>query len=195
MTIKDPQARLARWAIILQAYDFKITHKPGKEQSNVDAFNRPVFPPSVAKIPKCCCILSARMETPEDFLSPKTLDVWDDENLIYFLKHRIHKKGLSSKQVRRVNNLEKHYFWNNEQIFYKKSLDDVKSLIVPKLEKSYHSKRSLFGSFSIRINNGSLESGIFLEKYGGRCYKLHCPLYDMSKESKSSGTLSQSPCY
>jgi len=40
MTIKDPQARLARWAIILQAYDFKITHKPGKEHSNVDALSR-----------------------------------------------------------------------------------------------------------------------------------------------------------
>jgi hypothetical protein len=51
MTIKDPQARLARWAIILQAYDFKITHKPGKEHSNVDALSRPVLPPSVAKIP------------------------------------------------------------------------------------------------------------------------------------------------
>jgi hypothetical protein len=125
------------------------------------------------------------METPEDFLSPKTLDVWDDENLIYFLKHRIHKKGLSSKQVLRVNNLEKHYFWNNEQIFYKKSLDDVKSLIVPKLDERNHIIASVHCLGHFRLDS-TME---------GRCYKLHCPLYDMSKESKSSGTLSQSPCY
>ena len=29
MSIADPQGRLARWAIILQAYDFKITHTYG----------------------------------------------------------------------------------------------------------------------------------------------------------------------
>jgi hypothetical protein len=118
MTIKDPQARLARWAIILQAYDFKITHKPGKENSNVDALSRPVLPPSEAKnLKKCCCIFSAQ-KIDEFEVSSKVLDVWEDDNLIYFLKFRKHKSGISSKQIRRVNNLEKHYRWDNDQIFY-----------------------------------------------------------------------------
>jgi hypothetical protein len=135
MTIKDPQARLARWAIILQAYDFKITHKPGEEHSNVDALSRPVLPPSDAKTSKrCCCILSVQNVNDEFEISSKVLDIWEDENLIYFLKYRKHKSGLSSKQIRRVNNLENHYQWDNDQIFYKKSVSDLKSLIVPRLE-------------------------------------------------------------
>ena len=111
MTIKDPQARLARWAIILQAYDFKITHKPGKEHSNVDALSRPVLPPNDTKTSKrCCCILSVQKIVDEFEISSKVLDIWEDTNLLYFLKYRKHKSGLSSKQIRRVNNLERNLF-------------------------------------------------------------------------------------
>lgn len=43
MSIKDPTARLARWAIYLQAYDFEIVHRKGKAHANADALNRPVL--------------------------------------------------------------------------------------------------------------------------------------------------------
>ena len=74
----------------------------------MDALSRPVLPPSEAKnLKKCCCIFSAQ-KIDEFEISSKVLDVWEDDNLIYFLKFRKHKSGISSKQIRRVNNLEKH---------------------------------------------------------------------------------------
>jgi hypothetical protein len=42
MTIKDPTGRLARWSILLQAYDFEIVHRKGTQHGNVDALSRPV---------------------------------------------------------------------------------------------------------------------------------------------------------
>ena len=54
----------------------------------------------------------------ESETSSKILDVWEYENLLHFFKFRKHKQGLSSKQVRRVINLEKHYLWDNDKIYY-----------------------------------------------------------------------------
>jgi hypothetical protein len=66
----------------------------------VDALSRPVLPPSDAKTSKrCCCILSVQKINDEFEISSKVLDIWEDVNLIYFLKYRKHKSGLSSKQM------------------------------------------------------------------------------------------------
>ena len=42
MKINEPTARLARWSIYLQAYDFEIVHRAGRVHSNVDVLSRPV---------------------------------------------------------------------------------------------------------------------------------------------------------
>ncbi len=91
--------------------------------------------PSDAKTSKrCCCILSVQKINDKFEIGSKVLDIWKDVNLIYFLKYRKHESGLSCKQIRRVNNLESHYRLDNDQIFYKKSVSDDKSLLVPKME-------------------------------------------------------------
>lgn len=41
MSIKDPSGRIARWIMILQAYDFSIEHRRGKLHTNADAMTRP----------------------------------------------------------------------------------------------------------------------------------------------------------
>ena len=43
MSVKDPTSRLARWNLKLQAYDFEIIHRPGKQQTHVDALSRVVM--------------------------------------------------------------------------------------------------------------------------------------------------------
>ena len=39
MNIKEPTGRLARWAVLLQQYDFNIVHRSGKSNGNADALS------------------------------------------------------------------------------------------------------------------------------------------------------------
>ncbi|PFX12172.1 Retrovirus-related Pol polyprotein from transposon 17.6, partial [Stylophora pistillata] len=40
MNVKDASGRLARWALLLQQYDFEIVHRPGKMHGNADSLSR-----------------------------------------------------------------------------------------------------------------------------------------------------------
>lgn len=42
-SLKDPNARLTRWAIYLQEYEFEIQYRKGVDHGNVDMLSRPVF--------------------------------------------------------------------------------------------------------------------------------------------------------
>jgi len=39
-TMKNPKAKIARWIMELQQYDFEIEHRPGKSNKNADALSR-----------------------------------------------------------------------------------------------------------------------------------------------------------
>ena len=80
MSIRDPTGRLARWSIYLQGYDFEIIHKKGSAHTNVDALSRPPVPMEIKEV------MSMKM-VEEDELSVKNLDPYDDEALLYYLKH------------------------------------------------------------------------------------------------------------
>ena len=49
---KDPTGRLGRWAIFLQAYDFDVEYKPGKNHGNADSLSRRPYDNPTEKIPK-----------------------------------------------------------------------------------------------------------------------------------------------
>ena len=40
MNIREPTGRLARWALLLQQYDFEIVHRSGRSNGNADALSR-----------------------------------------------------------------------------------------------------------------------------------------------------------
>ena len=45
-----PCGRLARWALLIQQYDFEIIHRAGVSNGNVDALSRRSYDPVLAAI-------------------------------------------------------------------------------------------------------------------------------------------------
>jgi len=43
LTIKNPNAKLTRWSLLIQTFDFEILHRAGKKMSDVDCLSRPVL--------------------------------------------------------------------------------------------------------------------------------------------------------
>jgi hypothetical protein len=81
MTINEPTGRLARWAIQLQAFEFSITHRKGKIHNNVDALSRPIM------------IAAETNSASDEFdANEKTLDPYDDEKLLHFIKQGRHPR-------------------------------------------------------------------------------------------------------
>jgi hypothetical protein len=132
MDIKDPTGRLARWAIYLQAFEFEIIHRKGTLHQNVDALSRPVL---------------LAMEDAD--ATYKQLDFWEDDNLLHFLQHGKHHNGLGKRHVKRISTVATHLKWEDDQLWYRKDVDDDNYLRVPGLEErlTLTTKAHLLGHF------------------------------------------------
>ena len=109
MNIKDPNGRLARWSIYLQAFDMEIVHKKGKEHGNADCLSRPQASVSAVR-----CSLSK--------------DIWCDEVLLHYVKCGTMKDSWSAKNCTRVARVGKGYRWKDGTLYY---VLPNKELIVP----------------------------------------------------------------
>jgi hypothetical protein len=92
MGIKDPNGRLARWALYIQSFEFEIEYVKGSNHAHVDAVSRPVVDESELKI-----LSLTNFDEPE---SPKMLDLYNDEAFLHFLKTNIHLPGTSHNQIK-----------------------------------------------------------------------------------------------
>ena len=165
MTINDPQGRLARWAIMLQSYDFKITHKAGKAHTNVDAVSRPVLP-----------VIDLIIKEPEEENEHgvKSLDAWEDIGLLHFLKYRRHSNGASSKQVRRIEKLFDHFKLEGDTLFYRKNISDLNFLKYPKLEEraGIVLKAHLLGHFQLATTLDRVKAEYYWKNMGDDVAKI-----------------------
>lgn len=157
MNINYPTGRLARWAIYLQAYDFDIIHRKGSNHGNADALSRPVLPGGIIKI------LVAKDE--DAYLSAKSLDPFEDEGLLHYLRQKKHLPGTSVKQLRRVEKLAKHFKIEIDNLGQEKLFhtDGDKSLLVPKINERDELIRAahLLGHFQVETTVKRLQENYF----------------------------------
>ena len=111
MNLKDPTGRLARWAIYLEVFDLEIIHRAGRIHSNVDGLSRPILPIN---------LIALTGSENEDSIE-KTLDVFEDEPLLYFIKNGRNITGRSTKTAIRITKQAPFYKWDGDKIWHRKS--------------------------------------------------------------------------
>ncbi|CAF0753556.1 unnamed protein product [Brachionus calyciflorus] len=140
MSINDPTARLARWAIYLQAHHFAIIRKKGNSNGNADALSRQVL------LLETCNKVSK--EEKED-ISLKNSYIYDDENSLYYLKNGKMKPGLSRKQLNRNKKLTENMVYDNETevIYYVKKTSEYVEIPTKEKRKELVKIANEFGHF------------------------------------------------
>ena len=156
MDITDPHGRLARWAIYLQSYNFTIQDRPGIQHVNADAMSR------ITKLQ----IANITQNENDNDLSQKSLDVWEDSTLLYYLKNLKHKPGSSKKQVKRIIKLAQHYIYeqSKDKIWYHSENEEFKKILeVPKIDERLQIilKVHLFGHRNARKTFDQLKDKYF----------------------------------
>lgn len=112
--LKDPNTRLLRWMIFLQEYDFEIVYRKGANHANVDALSRDVQDVQVLHA----------LTRP---LKPESVEPYENEALMHYLKYRMHKSGRPEKQCRTIEFVSKFFELINDRVYIK--LDDTLLLI------------------------------------------------------------------
>jgi hypothetical protein len=104
-------------------FEFTIIHRQGRLHANVDAISRPVL------------MLQETDDTQLSNDDPSHPDVYDDQPLLYFLKYRRHKSGVSEKTAKRVEKLSNLYQMDKNTIFYRRTPHEPFNRIVPPKEE------------------------------------------------------------
>ena len=122
MNVKDPHCRLARWSIYLQSYEFDVVHRKGKKHTNVDILSRPVNYVSITNAEDTDC-------------NEKQLDPYENSGLMYYLKYKKFRTGISKRQIKRIIKLAENYKLIENRLFYKKPKEDTFTLEIPPVDE------------------------------------------------------------
>ena len=158
MNIVDPTARLARWSIYLQAYEFEIIHRKGIKHTNADTLSRPVMVITRSASRKAT-------ETAEDAqdedLNTK-LDPTEDGLLLYRLEKGKNKPGIANKHAKRLDKLSQQYKLENGTLLIRKP-DSNKYLIYPRKNERNEliEKAHLLGHFQAEATFKRLAEAYF----------------------------------
>ena len=126
MKIKDPNGKLARWAIGLQTYNFEIVHRPGKKHTNADALSRAFN------------VVDNEVDDTDNDRSIKELDPWEDECLLHYLKTGKFLPGSSKKQCKKVEKKKENYVWENDKLYARKGYEKLNLKLCQILKKDPH---------------------------------------------------------
>ena len=155
MNIKDPNGRLARWSLYLQTMEYDIVHRAGRIHSNVDVLSRPVL--SIE-------MLDSQRADQEDSIE-KSLDVYENEPFMYFLKHKKHIPGASSNIVKRIDKLSKSYTFDGKEIKYRRYPDENWKIVPPPAMRiELINKAHLIGHFQVQSTWDRLKTDYYWRK-------------------------------
>jgi hypothetical protein len=135
-----------------------IMHRPGRIHSNVDILSRPVLDVN---------LVAFNNVEAENSLE-KTLDVYENEPLLFFIKNGKHLSGVSSNVIRRINKLIPNYKFKNNVISFRKN-ESENWRVIPKPEERVDliNKAHLIGHFQVQSTYERLKPDYYWKKMKG----------------------------
>ena len=76
-------ARLQRWALILSAYDYSISYKPGGQHANADSLSRLPLPQSPSKTPQPADIILLMETLQASPITAQDISKWTDKDPLF----------------------------------------------------------------------------------------------------------------
>jgi hypothetical protein len=127
MTNDKLTRKLARWALILQEYEFKVIHRLGITHQNADTMSRRPFITSedfsksrqvfdqiptlhVSYVSNYLALLQFNL------VEHPIVDIWEDLDTLRFLQHGEYPPQVTSSHRDRIRQWSKHYSWRDNHL-------------------------------------------------------------------------------
>ncbi len=127
MTNDKLTSKLARWALILQEYEFKVIHRPGITHQNADTMSRRPFTTSedfsearqdfnqipivhVSYASSYLALLQCNL------VEHPIVDIWEDLDTLKILQHGEYPSQVTSSLRDRIQQRSKRYAWKDNHL-------------------------------------------------------------------------------
>ena len=161
MQTNKTTGKLARWSLLLQEYDMQVLHKRGVLNTNADCLSRfpkdaPLNEPPLPDWNKGdynvtpATVFAFMGEQPLEKDEENRLDIWEDTQVLHFLKNHKYQNNLTPLQKDKVYRRAKGFRWLAHNL-YKLQLHGMQMLLVPiqkerlELVKKIHRDMGHFG--------------------------------------------------